>query len=467
MEEGVSMSSTDKIKNIFEKAVNDICSKREQYVKRPADFTRNRKLDFKTMLKTIISMQGQSIDKELFNSQIDATASAFVQARQKLSDNLLETIFHNFKIPVQKKLNGYRLLAFDGSEIQIPYNEKSETFNRGGIKKNGEPRKGDNSFHLNALYDLLNKSYEDAKIIPVSNERGAAYEMIDRYDDNKAIIICDRGYIGYNIIEHFNRNPKTEYIIRSTHGSSMMNPLKFLPFKELDIDIEFTLSTLPEPQCRELGYVKVVGKSPFGKEKKKVNWDFERTCKMKIRVVRILLSTGEYETLITSLPRDKWSADDIKELYRMRWGIETSFRELKYYIGVINFHTKDEAFIKQEIFANLIAYNFCSAIAMTVKIRNFDSEKYLYKIDFSFAFHVIKEYLRDFSKSPPNRIDGIISKHIQPVRKDRTDERKIKPKGVIPFMYRVALKCTVRAFHGKEAKKFCFLLVSILNLTKK
>ena len=438
MEEGVSMSSTDKIKNIFEKAVNDICSKREQYVKRPADFTRNRKLGFKTMLKTIISMQGQSIDKELFNNRINATASAFVQARQKLSDNLFETIFHNFKIPVQKKLNGYRLLAFDGSEIQIPYNEKSETFNRGGIKKNGEPCKGDNSFHLNALYDILNKVYDDAVILPSPDERKAAYVMADRYDSDKAIVICDRGYFGYNMMEHFNRNNKLDFIIRSPGGKSAFTDVAKLPMKELDEDIEVTVSTLPYPQCKQMGYVKVTGKSPYGKKIKKYTWDFERTCKIKYRVVRILLSTGEYETLITSLPRDKWSMDDIKELYRMRWGIETSFRELKYYIGVINFHTKDEDFIKQEIFANLIAYNFCSAIAMTVKIRNFDSEKYLYKIDFSFAFHVIKEYLRDFSKSPPNRIDGIISKHIQPVRKDRSDERKIKPKGVIPFMYRVA-----------------------------
>ena len=130
--------------------------------------------------------------------------------------------------------------------------------------------------------------------------------------------------------------------------------------------------------------------------------------------------------------------DDIKEPYHLRWGIETSFRELKYYIGVIHFHSKDERFIKQEIFANLIAYNFCAAIAMTVKIRNYNSEKYYYKIDFSFAFHVIKDYLCDFSKSPPSEIDSTISKKIKPVRKDRKDERKMKPKGVTPFMYRVA-----------------------------
>ena len=432
------MGSTDKIKKIYEKVIDDICSNREQYVKRPADFSRNRKLGFKTMLKTVISMQGQAIKKETFNAGIHVTASAFVQARQKLPKDIFETIFHKFKIPVQRKLNGYRVLSFDGSEIQIPYNENSETHNYNGISCKGNPMKGDNSFHLNALYDVLNKIYLDAIITPISSERKAAYKMIERYDDDKAIVVCDRGYFGYNIIGYFDRNKELEYVVRSPHGPSMFKDVTKLPMEELDVDIETTVSTAPKSVCDMYGYVKVDGKSPYGKEKKNVNWDFESICKLKYRVVRVLLSTGEYETLITSLPREEWSAEDIKELYHMRWGIEVSFRELKYYTGAVNFHTKDEDFIKQEIFANLIAYNFCSAIAMTVKIRKYKSNKYIYKIDFAFSFYVIKDYLRDFSKSPPDEIDGIISKQIEPVRKGRGDERKIKAKSVVPFMYRVA-----------------------------
>ena len=42
-------------------------------------------------------------------------------------------------------------------------------------------------------------------------------------------------------------------------------------------------------------------------------------------------SEGLYETLITNLWIDEFPAEDIKILYKMRWGIETSFRELKYH----------------------------------------------------------------------------------------------------------------------------------------
>ena len=49
----------------------------------------------------------------------------------------------------------------------------------------------------------------------------------------------------------------------------------------------------------------------------------------------------------------------IKELYRLRWGIETSFRELKYTIGLSCLHGKKTDFllqVLQEVFARLILY---------------------------------------------------------------------------------------------------------------
>ena len=63
----------------------EACSHRE-FLSDPArDFTRDRKLPLKTMLDIIISMEGQSITKELkehFNEI--ATSSAFIQQRDKI-----------------------------------------------------------------------------------------------------------------------------------------------------------------------------------------------------------------------------------------------------------------------------------------------------------------------------------------------------------------------------------------------
>lgn len=49
-------------------------------------------------------------------------------------------------------------------------------------------------------------------------------------------------------------------------------------------------------------------------------------------------------------------------MYAMRWGIETSFRELKYSVTLLHLHSKKVDFIYQEVFAKLIMYNFYQMI---------------------------------------------------------------------------------------------------------
>ena len=92
---------------------------------------------------------------------------------------------------------------------------------------------------------------------------------------------------------------------------------------------------------------------------------------MSFRVVRFKISDASYVTVITSLT--DFHADEIKALYQLRWGIETSFRELKYTVGLINFHAKKVEFIVQEIFARIIMYNFVEMIASYVVISHRDT----------------------------------------------------------------------------------------------
>ena len=72
--------------------------------------------------------------------------------------------------------------------------------------------------------------------------------------------------------------------------------------------------------------------------------------------------------IVTNLWDNEFSADDIKKIYKMRWGIETSFRELKYHVGLIAFHSKKKDCVIQEIFASLIMYNFSMLITENILI---------------------------------------------------------------------------------------------------
>ncbi|MFR4352581.1 MAG: transposase [Roseburia sp.] len=113
---------------------------------------------------------------------------------------------------------------------------------------------------------------------------------------------------------------------------------------------------------------------------------------MTFRVVRILLDTGEYETLATSLPRSI-TASEIKELYHARWGIETAFRELKYGLGLVNLHGKKDEFVKQEIFAAMIMSNFCSRIVNEIVMKQKKNNLYEYKVNMKMEIYICKKIL--------------------------------------------------------------------------
>lgn len=58
---------------------------------------------------------------------------------------------------------------------------------------------------------------------------------------------------------------------------------------------------------------------------------------IKLRVLKVVLDTGEVEILITNLTEDELKYEDSKELYFKRWGIETKFDELKNKFQIENF----------------------------------------------------------------------------------------------------------------------------------
>ena len=115
--------------------------------------------------------------------------------------------------------------------------------------------------------------------------------------------------------------------------------------------------------------------------------------------------------------------------------IETSFRDLKYTVGLQHFHAKKTEFVQQEIFARLTMYNFYELITQSVVIQQ-KSRKYPYKVNFSAAVHICREFfLRDLA---PSRVEALLTKFISPVRPGRSSPRKLKNKHPFGFTYRVA-----------------------------
>lgn len=121
------------------------------------------------------------------------------------------------------------------------------------------------------------------------------------------------------------------------------------------------------------------------------------------RFVRFKLSKDSYECIITNLDKELFPVEKIKELYHLRWGIETSFRELKYAVGFVNFHAKKVTYITQEIFARMIMYNFCELITINVIISK-KNTKHTYQVNYTMAIHICRYFLKILDDIEPQKL---------------------------------------------------------------
>lgn len=428
------------VKERLESIINGMNEYQWLFVKDPnTDFTRKRKLDFKTMINIILNMNGNSIYKELLDycgyTPDVATSSAFVQQRDKILTIAFEFLLHEFNQSFEeyKTHKGYRLLAVDGSALNISHNpDDSSTY-----FQSLPDAKGFNQLHLNAMYDLCNKIYIDAylQLGREENEFRALTDMVDRstLNDN-TIIIADRGYESYNVLAHIHEKG-WKYVIRikDTESKGMASSFN-LPNGEFDRNV---YRVLTRKQTKEVkAHPELYKFLP-----KNSTFDYLEECNaefypMSFRVVRFKITENTYETLITNLDTEEFSPEELKKLYCMRWGIETSFRELKYALGLTSFHAKKVEYITQEVFARLVMYNFCEMITLHVVIQQ-KPTKHGYQVNFTIAIHICKNFFRGKNVYPPD-VEALIRKNVLPIREGRTDPRKIKPKKAVCFNYRVA-----------------------------
>lgn len=413
-------------------------------------FSRRRKLPADTLIKTILNMQGNSLNKELYDAfdyKSRMTTASFIVARKKLKENIFEDIFKAFNKTTNnyRTLKGYRVFAIDGTDFHTPYSKES-SFVMPLTKEGTKPYC---LAHGNIMMDILNSTYEDCIIEPscYQDERAAAIKMAERKDHSKkSLIVMDRGYTGFNVMEHFSRIPNTKYVIRSNVYTGTMNLIKDLPDKECDEEVELTLTTSGKlakanPTWQRLrAEPKRHNKAERSKSTRYQSWDFEDVVTMKFRLCKFKINdenSGKevWEVLITNLSKDEFSLVEMKDLYHMRWGIETSFRALKYDLGAVQFHSKKDEFIKQEIFAHLTMFNVVSCNRMSIEVKK-ESTKHEYAIDFKMATVITRDYFRKGIDS--DIIFEEMQRYLVPIRKKRQYKRNLASKTVVYFTYRVA-----------------------------
>lgn len=440
------MNSVKKINKSLDKSIEYVVNHKELYVKNPAsDFTRNRKMTMQDVIRQIVSMRGGTLKQELYDlskeRKISVTTSAFVQQRSKISSTAFKALFNHFNSCCKdiKKYRGYRLISVDGTDINCPRNPESENY----LTASHHPE-GFNSMHVSALYDICNQTYIDIEYQSAhqQDERRALIEMLNRNNgEEKRLFVCDRGYESYNMFAHLINASKVDFVCRVKDGSGAMADVKKLPKEELDVDVSVGIATTQTNEDKRQGRRFIQTGSKHGKTNSPKThirtWDFPSPYTLKFRVVRFMLDTGEYETLATSLSREEFSLKELKELYHMRWSIETAFRDLKYSIGLSRLHSKKDDLIIQEIYSAVIMYNYCSRISGSVAVQQRQKCKYAYKVNFVMAIHICRRFYRSIKKDFESLIHDI-SSYTEPMRPGRHDKRNLRATRFVGFIYRAA-----------------------------
>ena len=245
------------MKKLLKTTIREMARNTEHFTQSPGrDFSRKRKLDFASVVSVLLSMSGGSTTSSLldyfkFNPTV-ASNSAFVQQRAKLKSEAMEYLFKRFarESPAKKTFHGYRLLAMDGSDLQIFADPNDKDSYYPGV--NGQHPYS--LLHLNALYDLENRIYTDALIQKSrnGNEHKALTDMVDRSDILNAILLADRGYEGYNNLAHL-QEKGWHYLIRIKDGlQGILSGLDLPGTDEFDLSFELLLTRRQTKEVKSL-----------------------------------------------------------------------------------------------------------------------------------------------------------------------------------------------------------------------
>ena len=434
------MSFPQKVKSTLWAIVDNMAGNTAHFVKNPGkDFTRERKLGFAQLIRFFLCMESGCLNHELlkyfyFLPEEVPTASAFIQQRAKLLPEAFRYILNqlNLRFPAKGLMGRYSLIAADGCEFNIARNpEDASTFH----PTSGRSEKGFNSLHTVSLYDLLSRRYLDVVFQPgrLKNEFSALCQMVDRYlYGGCPVFVADRGFASYNVFAHIIEKGSFFAIRAKDINVKRLLAADSLPGRmDQWADVILTRSNARKKRLHpELGslYRFICKDVPFD-----FITDSHPEYHMRLRVVRFQIADGVFENIITNLPPDEFSLEQIKYIYHLRRGQETSFRDLKHTIGTANFHSKSPQYIEFEILCRMTLYNFSTIITMGVPIEK-KTEKWEYQVNLSMAIKICFAFLSD--QMGPGNVNDLINHYILPIRPDRTYARKLRFQVPASFAYR-------------------------------
>ncbi|MDV3426549.1 MAG: IS4 family transposase [Bacillota bacterium] len=409
------------------------------------DFIRHRKVTVQDLFLQMFANKGESQKNEIHNfyedqkKTMDISQTAFFNARMKFNPEALLIIMQDLMKETYAEpedlvtLNGYYIMAIDGSDFVFPDVEKIKTdYGEAEKDKYGNSQA---MASISTIFDCINKVFLDVSINPYKfSERKSAEAHLNKIteilpENAKYLCIFDRGYASIKLIDQMlERKQKFLFRLQPIHFKKEQSVLtKDAPDQWIDVIYD---------RQRTNEY----------RNDKKFRVKLMNTIH-HLRFVRINTTKGT-QTFITNLSEEEFDTSGIGELYHIRWDVETSYRSLKSQMCAEDFSGYRDILVRQDIYASAFVYN---AVSMTiaeqkeVQMKPEDRYKYVMKTNRNYAIGIMKQdFLKMFVlyrdkkavKEAQERFEKDIIKYSCPVRKGRSPERYVKGTSKCKLSYR-------------------------------
>ena len=350
------------------------------------------------------------------------TKSAFTQARSKLKHEAFIELSNssvNFFYEHSPYLlwGNHRLLACDGSTIRLPNSEDiKNSFTPCGFGPKADVESSLATIAL--MYDPLNLVTVNAKIdaYNVSEITLLKQQLAEVSFKSGDLLLMDRGYPSISLLYEL-RQRKIDFCVRlKDNWWTAVNEM--LKAGETDKIVTFTLPK-KDKYLQEL----------FKGESDTVT----------VRITVIELEGGKREILCTSLlDMAKYTLEDLKGLYHIRWGIEEAYKLFKVRADMESFTGMTALSVKQDFYAGIFSMNLCAMMSFPIeqKVREQSKEadlKNTKMVNRTNAFSLVKEsmvgvFLKKKIRTFLQTVDHILYKTTEAVRPNRTFPRNHKQK---------------------------------------
>lgn len=382
----------------------------------PNSFTRNRKLTFSRLALLIAKLCKKTLSVELdhffaeIGSDMECSVSAFSQQRMKLSpaffmywNQLLCSCFYHYYGSEVKRWKGYRVIASDGSRISLVNTTALDNY-FGGQKNQSSQFVQAKAFYS---YDVLNEVIIHAQIAPYRvSEITMALPAMDAYKSDM-IVIYDRYFCSYKMVAlHQWQEKESKFVIRATTTQNLIK--KFIE----------------NGKWSEVVYLKPTQSAKKGL--KMSGYLISKKDLLKVRLIRVELPDS-VQVLMTNLWEEEGHTPDVfKELYFLRWRIETNISLQKNIIQLESFSGQTPVSVQQDFFATVFITNLFSLILKQAQteVSQVKNRKHPLKVNLNKSFGKFRlNFVSLFMEVEPEVVLKLLHQHFirnpLPVRKNR------------------------------------------------